>query len=215
MAAMRRPALLLLLICAFFSACRRAPSAEEAEGLLRASNPALDTATVVVRVWADGPPWFSCAEVIAKFRAAADSQVVRSQVGNWRALVLADWVSLRDTTHGHVVEPGWCAATLRDSTARLSGGWAPVRGDSLPTGTFRRGWDVPAGRQKVVVHDAPEAVGKDSVRVNYVLTVAPNQNGVALQSDRDSTRHQALLTREDGRWRVHDSRWTPPPTLTK
>lgn len=203
---MRRSALILSTFL-LASACRRAPSAEEAQGLLRVADPALDTTTVVVRVWADGPPWFSCAEVIAKFRAPADSHVVRNPVGNWRPLVLADWVTLRDTTHGRVVEPGWCAATLRDSAARAAGGWTPVRGDSLPSGTLRRGWDVRAGRQRVVVHDAPQSVGKDSVRVDYLLTVAPNENGVALQADRDSTRHQALLTHEDGRWRVRQPRW--------
>ncbi len=189
------------------SACRRAPSTEEARQLLRAAEPALDSTSVVVRVWADGPPWFSCAEVIAKLTASADSQVVRNQMGNWRPLVLADWVTLRDTARGRVVDPGWCAATLRDEPARLRAGWTPVRGDSQPSGMHRRGWDVRAGRQRVVVHAKPVRVGKDSARVDYVVAVAPNVNGVALQADRDSTRHRALLRREDGRWRVLQTKW--------
>lgn len=196
--------LLTLLIAV---SCRRAPSPEEAQRLLSAANPALDTMTVVVRVWADGPPWFSCSEVIAKFRARADSQVVRDQVGNWRPLVMAKWVTLRDTARGRVVDPGWCAATLRDEPARLSAGWTRVSGDSQPSGMPRRGWDVQAGRQRVVVHDKPQSVGRDSVQVDYLLAVAPNANGVALQADRDSTRHRALLMREDGRWRVRQAEW--------
>lgn len=203
---MKRRAILLLAFVNVAS-CRNTPSADEAAQLLRAAAPALDSATVVVRVWADGPPWFSCAEVIAKFRAAADSRVVRNQVGNWRPLVLADWVTLRDTTHGRVVDPGWCAARLRDESARFSGGWLPVRGDSQASGHARRGWDVPAGRSRVVVHDQPESVGRDSVQVNYLLTVSPNANGVALRADHDSTRHRALLTRKEGRWRVLHAEW--------
>ena len=197
-----------LLTLMLFASCRRAPSADEAKQLIAAANPAFDTATVIVRVWADGPPWFSCAEVIAKSRSGVDSRYVRNEVGNWRALVLADWVTLRDTVHGRVVEPGWCAVKLRDSTARLTGGWKPVRGDSQPTGELRRGWDVPAGRQRVVVHSAARALGKDSAIVDYLIAVAPNANGVALQSDRDSTRHRALLAHEDGRWRVLQARWS-------
>ena len=118
------------------------------------------------------------------------------------ALVLANWLTLRDTSAGRVVEPGWCTATVRDSAARLAGGWTPVLGDSLPSGSRRRGWTVPAGRQRVIVTDAPRDVGKDSALVPYVLTVAPNENGVALGADRDSARHQALLRREDGKWVV-------------
>ena len=199
--------LLLILLAVFAQACRRTPSADDARMLLTAAEPALDTTSVVVRVWADGPPWFSCAEVIAKFRRAKDSQAVRDQVGNWRPLVMTDWLTLRDTTKGHVVEPGWCAATLRHEPARLSAGWTVVRGDSQPSGQPRRGWDVMAGRQRVVVHVRPEAVGRDSVSVDYMLAVAPNANGKALQADRDSTRHRALLVREEGEWRVRQTRW--------
>ena len=179
----------------------------EALEVLRSADPALDTATVVERVWADGPPWFSCAEVIAKFRANADSAVVRNQIGNWRSLVLADWVVLRDTAVGRVTETSWCQAALRDEPARLAGGWRVVRGDSLSSGDRRRGWDVPAGRQRLVVRDTPHAVGRDSVAVDYLLTVAPNANGVALGADRDSTRRRALLVKEDGRWRAVQLNW--------
>ena len=167
---MTRSHLLALTILAV-TACNRSPSSVEAQAILRAANPALDTTTAVRTVWADGPPWFSCAEVIAKFRAAADSAVVRTQVGNWRSLVLANWVTLRDTTAAPVAEPGWCAATLRDTTARTAGGWTPLLGDSLPSGSRRRGWAVPAGHQRLVVKDAPRDVGNDSVIVRYVLTI--------------------------------------------
>jgi hypothetical protein len=183
-------------------ACGRAPSRSEALEILRATRPALDTTTAVVTVWQDGPPWFSCNEVIAKFRSRDDSAAVRKQVGNWRSLVLADWVVLRDTAAGPVVEPGWCAASLRDSTSRIAGGWRRILGDSLPSGSRRRGWRVPAGRQRVVVKDAPHRVGADSVRVAYLLTIVPNANGLALGADRDTLQQQALFRREDGKWVV-------------
>ncbi|MDB4890042.1 MAG: hypothetical protein JWL61_1897 [Gemmatimonadetes bacterium] len=192
----------LLLPFLFLSACNRTPDREEALRILRTTNPAIDTATAIATVWRDGPPWFSCAEVIAKFKATSDSAAVRNRVGNWRALVLADWVTLRDTAAAHVVEPGWCAATLRDSTARLAGGWTPISGDSVPSGSMRRGWRVTTGHQRVVVKDAPKKVGRDSVMVNYLLTVSPNQNGVALQADRDSVQRSALFLREEGKWVV-------------
>ncbi len=184
------------------SACNRAPDREEALQILRATNPSIDTATASATVWRDGPPWFSCAEVIAKFRAAADSADVRKRVGNWRALVLADWVTLRDTAAGRVVDPGWCAANLRDSSARLAGGWTPISGDSVPSGSLRRGWRVVTGHQRVVVKVAPTKIGRDSVLVDYVLTVSPNENGVALQADRDSVQRRALFLREEGKWVV-------------
>lgn len=184
------------------TACRRTPSREEALDVLRTAKPALDSATAIVTVWQDGPPWFSCAEVIAKFRARADSAVIRNQMGNWHALVLADWVILRDTVAGYVVEPGWCTASLRDTTARRAGGWQPVLEDSLPGGLRRRGWRVPAGRQRVVVKDAPREIGRDSVMVDFLLTIAPNANGVALGANKDSVRQQALFAREDGQWVV-------------
>jgi hypothetical protein len=183
-------------------ACNRTPNRDEALRILRTANTALDSAVTVTTVWKDGPPWFSCAEVIAKLHASADSAVVRKRVGNWRPLVLAEWMTLRDTAAGRVVEPGWCAATLRDSTARLARGWTPILGDSVPSGSRRRGWRVETGRQRVVVNNRPRNVGRDSVAVDYVLTVEPNENGVALQSDKDSVRQRALFRREEGRWIV-------------
>lgn len=191
------PSLLLVM-----SGCRRAPSREEVVKALRTADPAIDTVMVVKRVWIDGPAWFSCAEVIAKTRSPLDSAVVRDQVGNWRALMLADWVALRDTAAGDVVDPGWCRAQLRDEAARVAGGWRRVSGDSLPSGGLRRGWDVPAGRPKVVVIDAPKRIGKDSAVADYVITIAPNANGVALGADADSVRHRAVLRRDGGNWRV-------------
>lgn len=198
---MPRPAFLLVSIL-LLSACNRTPYPDEAQRILRTANPALDSAVAIATVWRDGPPWFSCAEVIAKFRARADSAVVRKPVGNWRALVLANWVTLRDTSAGPVVEPGWCAATLRDSTSRLARGWTPLLGDSLPSGSRRRGWRVEAGRQRVVVTEPPRGTGRDSLIVNYILAVEPNENGVALQADKDSVKLRALLLREEGKWVV-------------
>ena len=192
----------LLLAVLFGAACGRPPTRGEALDILRTAKPSLDTATAVTTVWQDGPPWFSCAEVIAKFRARSDAAAVSEQIGNWRSLVLADWMILRDTVALNVVEPGWCAASLKDSTARIATGWQRMDGDSLPSGARRRGWSVTIGRQRVVVKDAPRAVGQDSVAVTYLLTVAPNANGVALGVDKDSVRQRALLGRDDGKWVV-------------
>ena len=87
------------------TACNPAPSRSEALEALRAAAPGIDTTTVFDRVWQDGPPWFSCAEVIAKFASPVDSAAVRDQVGNWRPLVLAGWLVLRDTASGVVSDP--------------------------------------------------------------------------------------------------------------
>ena len=209
--AMRLPCLLLTTL--LVSACNRAPNSAAALELIKSAAPGLDSVTVVERVWADGPPWFSCAEVIAKLRANSDSAVVRNQIGNWRSLVLADWAALRDTAAGRVTDPGWCRATLRGQGARAASAWRVVRGDSLPSGDWRRGWDVPAGRRRLVVRDAPFTVGKDSVVVNYLLTVAPNANGVALGADQDTTRHRALLLKMDGRWRTAHLDWRGDPPV--
>ena len=202
-----RPSRLLLITVLLFSACRRAPSSSEALALLRTAEPALDSASVVRRVWADGPPWFSCAEVIAKVRTNADSAVIRGQLSNWRPLVLAKWVTLRDTTKGPVTDPGWCRATLRDSAARVSNGWKPVTGTPLPTGDARLGWDVPAGIRRLVVREGARRVGTDSATVDYLLAVQPNANGVGLGSDQDTTRHRALLVKESGEWRAVHLEW--------
>jgi hypothetical protein len=154
----------------------------------------------------DGPPWFSCAEVIAKFTTATDSAVVRDQVGNWKPLVLAGWLVLRDTARGVVSDPGWCTGKLTDEPARLAGGWIPIVGDSLPTHALRRGWRVPVGTRRLAVVAPPKAIGADSATVEYVTTVAPNANGAATGADRDSTFGIADLHRVDGRWRVSSTR---------
>src|SRR5688572_6809124 len=197
---------LLLATGVLLSACKPAPSRSEALDAIKASSPAADTTTVFARVWRDGPPWFSCAEVIAKFTSSVDSAVVRDQVGNWKPLVLAGWLVLRDTASGVVSDPGWCVGKLADSTARRAGGWIPILGDSLPTRTLRRGWRVPVGTRRIEVTESPKANHRDSATAEFVITVAPNANGVAVGADRDSTFGEARLHRRDGRWRVLGTR---------
>jgi hypothetical protein len=77
-----------------------------------------------------------------------------------------------------------------------------VERDSFPTGHPRRGWTVPIGRQKLAVTERPQRVGKDTARVEYVETVAPNVNGSAMAADRDSMRREALMVKSDAGWRV-------------
>jgi hypothetical protein len=175
--------------------------------LLRLAAPGLDSASITRRVWADGPPWFSCAEVIAKVRTNTDSAAVRGQLANWRPLVLAKWVTLRDTTKGPVTDPGWCRATLRDSAVRISNGWMPITGSALPSGDARIGWDVPAGTRRLVVREAAKRVGTDSATVDYLLAVQPNANGVGLGSDQDTIRHRAVLVKASGEWRAVNLDW--------
>ncbi len=204
------PLRILLITIVLSSACGRAPTSSEAARLLRAAQPSLDSSKVIRRVWADGPPWFSCAEVLAKVRTDADSAVIRLPLANWRPLVLAKWVTLRDTTKGPVTDPGWCRAVLRDSASRLADGWQPVRGDLLPSGDQRLGWDVAAGTHRLVVRDNGKKIGKDSASVRYLVTVAPNTNGIGLGADQDTTRRRALLVRADGEWRVVQLDWPGP-----
>jgi hypothetical protein len=151
-------------------------------------------------VWTDGPPWFSCAEVLSKLGGRADTAVIRNPLGNWRHLLLAEWIQLRDTAAAPVAEPGWCTAHVRDTLPATRTGWSPIHGDSLPSGGRRRGWAVDAGLHKVVVREDPKAIGRDSAEVAWLLTVAANANGKALGADRYSLRRRALLVREDGRW---------------
>lgn len=202
--------LVLLASTIVLTGCNSAPSRSEALQALREANPGLDTTTSYARVWQDGPPWFSCAEVIAKIASGADSAVVRTQVGNWRPLVLAGWLVLRDTARGVVSDPGWCAGKLSDEPARRAGGWVPIVGDSFPTGRLRRGWRIPVGKNTLVVVVSPQSTARDVAMVDYVATVAPNENGVAIGANRDSAHSVAVLQRVDGRWHVASStRRTP------
>ena len=182
--------------------CGAAPSRQEALQAYRAFAPGVDSSAVVVRVWADGPPWFSCAEVAAKLRSSHDRASVAEALRPWRPLVLTGIASLRDTAAGPVVEPGWCVATLRDSTARLASGWRHVTGDSLPNGARRRGWDVPAGTRVVGIAGGPRHTGADSATVRYRFTTAANSNGIVVGAERDSVVRLGLLIKADGLWRV-------------
>lgn len=195
---MTRAPLSLIMFVISLAACNRAPSRDVALQAIRAAQAPLETKTVLDTVWRDGPPWFSCAEVLSKLGGRADTAFVRNQVGNWRYLLVAEWIRLRDTLAAPVADPGWCTASMRDSTPRA--GWSRISGDSLPSGGLRGGWAVDAGRHRVVVRDEPRSVGDDSAEVTWLITVAPNENGKALGADRDSLPRRALLVREDGRW---------------
>ncbi len=161
---------------------------------------------VFERVWRDGPPWFSCAEVIAKFTSPVDSEAVREPVGNWKPLVLAGWLVLHDSTRGVVSDPGWCVGKLTDSLARAAGGWTPVVGDTFPAIGHRHGWRVPVGTRKLAITNAPKAAGTDLATVEYVATIAPNANGVAVGADRESTFAVAEFRKSDGRWQLVTTR---------
>jgi hypothetical protein len=65
---------------------------------------------------------------------------------------------------------------------------------------------VPVGTRRIDVVDAPKAIHRDSATADYVVTVAPNANGVATGADRDTTFAAARLIRRDGRWRVLTTR---------
>jgi hypothetical protein len=190
------------VVIATLAGCRAGPSKAEALDAIRATSPGLETTTAFARVWQDGPPWFSCAEVLSKIGSKADARIVYDQVGNWRPLVVAGWLVLRDTAHGVVNDPGWCAGKLADEGARRASGWMPVVGDSFPAGDARRGWNVPIGHPHLAVVSAPKRIGPDSAMVEYVATVQTNMNGAAVGADRDSAYAVALLLRVDGRWRV-------------
>ena len=200
----------VLITIVLSTACGRAPTSAEATTILRAAQPAIESGNVMIRVWADGPPWFSCAEVLAKIRTNADSAVIRRQLTNWRSLVIAHWVTLRDTAKGPVTDPGWCRATLRDVPIRSASGWTVVTGDSMPTGDRRTGWDVPAGLRRLVVRNGAKRMNADSATVEYLLTVVPNPSGTALGADQDTTRRRALLVRTDGEWRAAQLDWPGP-----
>jgi hypothetical protein len=201
---LRRTSTVLLAITIFtsFAGCRGAPSRAEALDAIRAASRGVDTTTAFARVWQDGPPWFSCAEVLSKIGSRADARVVYDQVGNWRPLVLSGWLVLRDTARGIVSDPGWCAGKLENEAARSAGGWVPIIGDSFPTGDARRGWRVPIGHPRFTVISTPKRIGTDSATVEYVETIQTNANGAAMAADRDSAYSVALLRRVEGRWRL-------------
>lgn len=201
----RRPSLLLALL-ALLPACSRGPTREEALVAIRTALPALDTATIRVRVWRDGPPWFSCAEVNAKLRSGVDSAVVRGPLDNWQSLVKTGWVAMKDSAAGVVADPGWC--TLRITPAGLPNvaRWTPASGPPFPTGQPRRAWIVFVGRQQLLVPSAPSGKGADSATAAYAVTVAPNTDGVAVGADRDTAWFVAQLRKVDGGWRAISSR---------
>ena len=192
----RLPLLLLL------TACNRGPSREEALAAIRAVRPSMDSVPVAEVVWRDGPPWFSCAEVIAKLRSGADSTAVRRQVGNWHDLVRAGWLVVRDTAIGAVADPGWCAAQLTPQGARQAQRWEAIGVAGFPTGALRRGWSVPVGTRHIAVERAPRRSGDTVATAEYLLTVSPNVNGRALGAARDTIRSTATLVRREGRWVV-------------
>lgn len=191
-----------LVVLLLVAGCRRAPSREVARAALEASPLSNDTSTVYVRVWQDGPPWFSCAEVIVKLDGHADTAVVRNQVGNWHQLVLSGWLVLRDTSDGAVSDPGWCAAKLTAEATSRARGWIRVERDSFPTGDRRRGWTVPVGHRSFTVTARPKLIGSDTAQVEYSVSIAVDVNGAALHADRDSLRRDAVLARSGDRWRV-------------
>src|ERR1700737_3191538 len=118
--AMQHPSCTVLfatVVIATLAGCRAGPSKAEALDAIRATSPGLETTTAFARVWQDGPPWFSCAEVLSKIGSRADARVVYDQVGNWRPLVVSGWLVLRDTTHGVVSDPGWCTGKLANEGA--------------------------------------------------------------------------------------------------
>lgn len=177
--------------------------------LVARARPTLVGAAVSRRVWRDGPPWFSCGEVLTKLKSQSERAVVRDQVGNWRELVVAGWVVLRDTSAGEVAEPGWCTARLLDDSARALGGWRKVHGDSLPSGSLRRGWDVPVGTRRISLAAAPRVVGHDSAAADVLVSIDPNANGTALAASRDTAHYRAMLVRSVLGWELGSL--TPEP----
>lgn len=203
--------LIVAVITCSVTGCNRAPNREEALAALRANAPGLDTTVVHVRVWQDGPPWFACSEVIAKFTSRVDASAVRDEVGNWKPLVLSGWLVLRDSSAGVVSDPGWCTAKLAGASAASAAAWIPIVGDSFPTGALRRGWRVPVGMRKLAVVASPTSSSRDIATAEYVTTIASNANGAAMGADRDSIFGIASLRRVDGRWRVARTRLRATP----
>lgn len=193
---------LVLPFLAFLVACSPKPSREEALAAIQAAYPAVDTTTVFSTVWRDGPPWFSCAEVMAKLRRRSDEATVRDTLGNWLPLSRSGWAVPRDTAAGEVTEPGWCVLAIADSAAGRVATWYRLVGDSVPSGGRRRGWRFVAGQRRIILLDRPDAAGRDSAIVDFGITVQANEHGRAAGADRDTTRLRALLHRDDDRWRM-------------
>ena len=206
-----RSSLIIAVIACSVTACNRAPSREEALAVLRANAPGLDTTIVHVRVWQDGPPWFACSEVIAKFASPVDASVVRDQVGNWKPLVLSGWLVLRDSSASVVSDPGWCTARPAGPASAAAVAWVPIVGDSFPTGALRRGWRIPVGTRQLAVVGSPTSSARDVATAEYVTTIASNANGTALDANRDSIFGIAFMRRVDGRWRLERTRLRATP----
>lgn len=184
-----------LLACA----CARAPSETEARDAVRAANPSLDGAIASRHVWEDGPPWFSCAEILAKVGTSKDSVVIQGQLANWRPLVVSGWIVLRDTAQGVVSEPGWCTAKLTATGVAGATAWRPDTGPPFPTGGARRGWFTTVGQHRVRI-TARTPITRDSARVEFGVVVAPNASGAAMRADADTLRYVTTMLRRDGRW---------------
>ena len=53
---------------------------------------------------------------------------------------------------------------------------------------------------------APKAAGTDQATADYVVTIAPNANGVAVGADRESTFAVAQFRKTDRRWQLVTTR---------
>ncbi len=200
-----------LLALAFLVGCSRGPSRAEALAAIRSARKGMDSGTVYGRVWQDGPAWFSCAEVIAKFATARDSAVVRNQVGNWRSLIMDGWIVLRDSAQAIVSDPGWCSLSITPAGKPNVARWAVAPGPVFPTGQPRRGWTMPIGRKQLQLSGSPKASSKDAATAEFIVTVATNPDGTAIRADRDTARFIAELARVDGVWRATATRSVQPP----
>ena len=190
------------LLLAFLIACSRGPARDDALRAIRRAHPELDTASVTGRVWQDGPPWFSCAEVVAKAASRTDTAAVRDQVGNWKPLVAKGWITLRDTASGPVSDPGWCTLTITDAGRPRIARWTPALGPVQPTLQPRRGWVVAVGHRRINVIAPPTLLASDSATADFFVTVATNEDGEAVGAGGDTARYVADLRRDDGTWHV-------------
>ena len=207
---MARPPVILLAL-SLLAACGRGPSRDDALAAIRAAQPGVEGSAVTGRVWQDGPPWFSCAEVKAKIATGVDSAVVRGQVRNWTDVVAVGWATPRDTSHGVVVDPGWCTLRLTPEGVASFSRWTTSAGPDFPTGQPRRGWTTIVGRRAFVVNTSPRRDGDDAALAEYLVVVTPNAEGAAVGADKDTARWMARLVRADGRWRVASARPAPAP----